>query len=95
MLAAALMLIGSAAWSDCACFCVGGQLKTMCTAVGEAQNSPNLCPATESASCPIDDSAAAGASYDSPDSDAVNCRDVQVFDAIRGEYVSAKACDVI
>jgi hypothetical protein len=95
MLGAMLMFLGSAAWSDCACFCVAGELKTMCTSVDEAQDNPTLCPPADSASCPQDDGAPSAASYDSPDGNAINCRDVRVFDAILGEYVTTKACDVL
>lgn len=95
MVGAMLMLIGSSAWSDCACFCVEGELKTMCTSVDDAQQGPSLCPSADSASCPQDDGASSSASYESPDSEAVNCRDVRVYDAIRREYVIARACDVI
>lgn len=86
-------LVGSSAWSNCACFCMEGQLTTLCTAVGEAQNSPDLCPAH--GSCPSEAGTADSAGYAPPDDNAVNCRDVRVYDAIRGEYVTAKACDVI
>lgn len=89
------MFLGSSAWSDCACFCVAGELKTLCTTVDEAQGNPRLCPPADSASCPQDDGASSNASYESPDGDAVNCRNVRVYDAVRGEYVDAKACDVI
>jgi len=95
MLVAMLMMIGSSAWSDCACFCVAGELETMCTTIDGAQDSPLLCPSVEDASCPQDNDSASSASYDAPDGDAINCRDVRVFDAIRGEYVTTKACNVI
>lgn len=95
MVVAVLALIGSSAWSDCACFCVDGELVTMCTGVSEAQDGPNLCPTNGSASCPQEANADSSANYASPDNDAVNCRDVRVYDAIRGEYVTARACNVI
>ena len=90
-----LTLVGSYAWSDCACFCVEGALTTMCTDAGEAQNSPNLCPADAGGSCPQQFSTEGAANYEAPNDSAVNCRDVKVYDAIRGEYVTAKACNVI
>lgn len=95
IIAALLMLVGSSAWSDCACFCVEGELTTMCTEIGQAQDSPNLCPISDSASCPQDNGAGTSASYEAPDEDAANCRNVRVYDAIRSEYVTAKACNVI
>ena len=95
LLAVGLMAFGSTAWSDCACFCVEGELTTMCTAVEEAQDSPNLCPDTGSAICPSEIGGSDATSYDAPEADATNCRTVRVYDAIRGQYVDAKACDVI
>ena len=93
MIAATLMMIGASAWSDCACFCVDGELQTMCTAVGEAQDNPTLCP-TDS-SCPQEAEGVAGSFYEAPEGDAVNCREVRVYHAILGEYVTARACNVI
>ena len=95
MLVAAAMVFGASAWGNCACFCVEGKLATMCTEVDEAQAQPNLCPASSSASCPQNFSTEAKGSYDAPNESAQNCRDVMVYDAIEGEYVNAKACDVI
>jgi hypothetical protein len=89
-----LLMIGSSAWSDCACFCVGGELQTMCTTIDGAQDNPVLCP-TIGYNCPQEAESSASSTYTAPESEAVNCRDVRVYDAIRGEYVTARACDVI
>ena len=94
MLVAVLMLVGSSAWSDCACFCVDGELATMCTDLADAQDNPNLCPQTGS-SCPQEPEISSSSSYEAPSDSAVDCRSVRVYDAIRGEYVTAKACNVI
>jgi hypothetical protein len=94
MFLAMLMMIGSSAWSDCACFCVSGELQTMCTTVDGAQDSPVLCP-TMGSSCPPVADGGSSTAYEAPEQEAVNCRDVKVYDAIRGEYVTAKACNVI
>jgi hypothetical protein len=67
----------------------------MCTEVGEAQDTPGLCPSSAGASCPQEADGGASASYEAPSSEAVNCRNVRVYDATRGEYVTAKACNVI
>lgn len=53
-----------------------------------------LCP-TLGSSCPPVADGADSTAYEAPEQDAVNCRDVKVYDAIRGEYVTAKACNVI
>ncbi|MGE0623132.1 MAG: hypothetical protein AB7I04_20105 [Pseudomonadales bacterium] len=95
MLAALVTVWGASAWSNCACFCVEGQLTTMCTDAAEAQNAANLCPSSSSASCPQSFSTEGASTYDSPQEGAENCRDVKVYDAILGKYVTAKACDVI
>ena len=95
MLVAVLMMAGSSAWSDCACFCVDGELATMCTEVGEAQESPNLCPNNGSASCPQEPEVSSSATFEAPSDGAVDCRTSRVYDAIRGEYVTVKACNVI
>ena len=95
MLVAFLMMVGSSAWSDCACFCVDGDLVTMCTDVGEAQDKPNLCPNDGSASCPQVPEVSSGGSFETPVDGAIDCRNIRVYDAIRGEYVTAKACNVI
>lgn len=95
MLGAVLLLVGSAAWSDCACFCVDGELATMCTDVGEAQDNPNLCPTAGNASCPQEPEISSSASFEAPSESAVDCRNIRVYDAIRGQYVTAKACNVI
>ena len=63
MLVAVLMLVGSSAWSDCACFCVDGELATMCTVLGEAQDNPDLCPDSASATCPQEPEISASASF--------------------------------
>lgn len=95
VLVTVLWLFGATAWSECACFCIEGSLKTACTDASEAQSGANLCPASDSASCPPPDSADSSNAYEAPNGAATNCRDVQVYDAIRGSYVTAKACDVI
>ena len=89
------MTAGTFARSDCACFCVEGELATMCTEVGEAQDSPNLCPSRGSASCPQEPEFGSSATFEAPSDGAVNCRNIRVFDAIKGQYVTAKACKVI
>ena len=95
MLAALFLVMGSSAWSDCACFCVDGELATMCTEVGEAQDSPNLCPNSGSASCPQEPEMSTSSALEAPSEGAVDCRNIRVYDAIRAEYVTAKACNVI
>ena len=95
MLAAFLMAFANAALSDCACFCADGELQTMCSDVTEAQADPVACSPLLAQSCPEESRAEAGQKYTSPQSGAVNCRDVRVFDSRRGQFVTIKACDVL
>lgn len=94
LLVTVLAVWGMSAWGDCACFCVDGEQRTLCTEVGEAQDGANLCANNGGAACPQTFDSSTADTYDAPEG-AQNCRDVQVYDAIRGEYVSAKACNVL
>ncbi len=94
LLAGGLFASGTAA-ADCACFCVDGELKTMCTTVEAAQDNPALCSAYSAMSCPEEPGDAPTASYEAPEAGATNCRDLRVFDALRGVFTSIKACDVL
>lgn len=94
-LASFLLVVGSAVWADCACFCVDGAPKTLCTAVSEAQAEPNECPALSPNSCPADPDNVSGAVHDAPEEGATNCRDVRVWDAAKNRFSNVKACDVL
>ena len=91
----ALMMFAGPASAECACFCVDGELKTMCTSVGEAQENPAMCGVYSHMACPEEPGDSASASYDAPEEGATNCRDLRVYDALRGVFTSVKACDVL
>lgn len=93
-LVSGLLSVAPLAAADCACFCANGELKTLCTTVEEAQANPALCPVYAASSCPLSSADAGGASYEAPAKGATNCRDLQVWDSVRGRYVDVKACDV-
>ena len=90
-----MMLFGAPASAECACFCVNGDLQTMCTTVDEAQDEPAMCSAYSQQQCPSESGDRAGANYDAPEEGATNCRDIRVFDAPRGIFNTVKACDVL
>lgn len=94
-LLAIIIASGSSAWAECGCFCVGGDPRTLCTTVGEAQADPHLCPLAMSNSCPTHIDPAVARTYSAPESEATNCRDVDVYDPVRGAYMTARACDVL
>jgi hypothetical protein len=88
-----LLAVGSSVWAECACLCADGELRTMCTSVGEAQANPNLCT-TNSAQCPLDSGAPSGDSYDAPEG-AVDCRSMRVWDATENAFLDVAACNVL
>jgi|GEM_PF-4129080 len=89
------MLFSTQASAECACFCVNGELQTMCSTVEEAQGNPTLCGNYPRESCPTETSSPDSASYDEPAEGATNCRDIRVFDSLHGGFTSVKACDVL
>ena len=95
LLVVAAMCLATPVWGDCGCFCVDGERRTLCSGIGEAGDNPSLCPPLESGACPMDPDAGTGTSYEAPVLNAVNCRDVRVYDPSHGQYVSVRACDVI
>ena len=90
-----MMLFSAPAAAECACFCVGGDLQTVCTTVEEAQDAPAMCGAVAASQCPSEVNAPASTSYDAPEEGATNCRDIRIFDARRGVFKTVKACDVL
>lgn len=95
LLFGAAALLSSGANADCACLCVDGNMKTLCSSVEEAQANPTLCDLSSPMACPSDFRGPEGATYDSPHDEATNCRDLRVYDPARGDFVSVKACDVL
>jgi hypothetical protein len=89
------MFFSAQASAECACFCVNGDLKTMCSAVDEAQGNPALCSDYANRACPSEPGSRESASYDAPVEGATNCRDIRVFDPSRGVFTDVKACDVL
>lgn len=90
-----MMLFSTSASAECACFCVNGNLKTMCTTIDEAQQEPTLCGVFDYEACPSESGERPSASYDAPEEGATNCRDIRVYDALRGVFQDVKACDVL
>jgi hypothetical protein len=90
-----MMMFSASASAECACFCVNGDLQTLCTTVDEAQDEPTLCSAYSQKLCPSEPGESASASYNAPAEGATNCRDIRVFDALSGVFKTVKACDVL
>jgi hypothetical protein len=95
LLFGALALLSGSASADCACFCVDGNMKTLCSSVEEAQANPTLCDLSSPTACPSEFQGPEGATYDPPRDDTANCRDLRVYDPARGDFTSVKACDVL
>lgn len=92
LLAVILLAVGSTAWAECACFCANGELRTMCTTVGEAQDNPAMCATYKGVACPVE--AAQSETYDAPEG-AVDCRSMRVWDASGGSFADVAVCDVL
>ena len=92
---ASMMMFSASASAECACFCVNGDLQTLCTTVEEAQDEPALCGTYSDNQCPSEPGDRASVNYDAPAEGAANCRDIRVFDALRGVFKTVKACDVL
>ena len=88
-----LALASAQAAADCACLCVDGTLKTICTAPDEVRANLGICGERANQGCPVSAEPLAPESYDPPDG-AQNCRKVQVYDAKSDGYLAAKVCDV-
>ena len=95
LLASFLLVLGSAVWADCACLCVDGSPKTLCTTVSEAQAEPNECPALAPNTCPADLENVSGGVHEAPEEGATNCRDVRIWDTANDRFSNVKACDVL
>lgn len=92
LLAVLLLAVGSTAWAECACFCADGELRTMCTTVGEAQANPTMCATYQGVACPVE--SAGAASYDAPEG-AVDCRSMRVWDTAADSFADVAVCDVL
>lgn len=65
----------------------------MCTTIGEAQDNPTLCAASN-LQCPLDAGAPSGELYEAPESGAVDCRSMRVWDSVENSYADIRVCDV-
>lgn len=87
-------------WGQCGCMCVEGAHRTLCTSVLEAQAEPDACGLQLSRSlCPVDvpvdaEGATPLTRYPPPVENAVNCREVRIWDDAQNGYTSVKVCDV-
>lgn len=97
-LSCCLIVLSATLWSGpasaaCECYCVDGQLRTLCSGVGEAQRGVTQCMDRAASLCPVADPAASQ-TYDPPDEDTENCRDASVWDPSADEFKTMKICDV-
>ena len=94
-----IFILGSAAWayddSDnmCACFCLEGSLKTLCTDVEDAQDGLNECSVSEVTICPNPTGNSSSWSYGAPEEGGFNCRDARIWK--NNGFVIIKVCDVL
>lgn len=108
--AAALACVAGASWANCACQCVEGVARTLCTTLDEARANPNACGTGElvagdrgvgeqvgeqKVACEIAPPSAEPVQRYEPPQGAVDCRGARLWDPHSNSYaVVAKVCDL-
>jgi hypothetical protein len=96
LIAGALACSGTAASANCACQCIEGVARTLCTTLDEAQANPSKCGAAEQkVACDAAPSATGTPQRYEPPRGAVDCRGARLWDPQTNGYTFvAKVCDL-
>lgn len=94
VLAAGLSLWSLPVQADCACLCLEGTFRPVCTSPQALGGNLGICQALTGQGCSSPPPAHPPAAYDPPLDEAQNCRDAQLHDAATDAFVVAKVCDV-
>ncbi len=99
--AAALACTAGVASANCACQCIEGVARTLCTTLDEAQANPNACGAGEQnageprVACEVAPPSSDAVQRYEPPQGAVDCRGARLWDPHSNSYaVVAKVCDL-
>jgi hypothetical protein len=94
--AAALACAAGVASANCACQCIEGVARTLCTTVDEAQANPNACGGgDQKVACEIAPPSTEAVQRYEPPHGAVDCRGARLWDPHSNSYtVVAKVCDL-
>lgn len=90
----AMLLASQSAVADCACLCVDGSYRTVCTTLEDARAAGNVCEARTAQGCQMEGASGPARSYPPPAEGASDCRDGRVYDAVADEVVVARVCNV-
>lgn len=77
---------------DCECFCVEGQLKTLCSTLAPAKASVDLCHRSVDCTMPLAEPFSPE-DYDTPTQGAENCRSARVWRRNFEDHQVVKICD--
>ncbi|HTK98780.1 MAG TPA: hypothetical protein VL379_12180 [Pseudomonadales bacterium] len=94
--AVVLACAGGASAANCACQCIEGVARTLCTTVAEAQANPNACGVGEQrVACEIAPPSSVPVQRYEPPEGAVDCRGARLWDPRSNSYaVVAKVCNL-
>lgn len=95
LLALGLAVAAGPSQADCACLCVDGSYRTVCTAPEAVRGAGNVCQAKASMGCTVTADAVQQEVYPAPVEGVNNCRAARVFDAAADEHIVARICDVL
>ncbi len=92
----ALACGGGWASANCACQCIEGVARTLCTTLDEAQANPNTCGGGEQkVTCAVAPTSTEAPQRYEPPHGAVDCRGARLWDPHTNSYgVVAKVCDL-
>jgi len=95
LLAMGLAVAAGPGQADCACLCVDGSYRTVCTVPEDVRGAGNVCQAQASMGCSVSADALQQEVYPAPVEGVNNCRAARVFDAAADEHIVARICDVL
>jgi hypothetical protein len=92
-----LLLAAPNAGSVCACRCVEGTARTVCTTLDEAAANPQLCASTTPhAECPIAPAGFEPQQFPPPVPGALDCREARLWEPATGGYTTTtRVCDTV
>lgn len=83
-------------YGACACMCVDGKSRTVCTTETEAAGTAALCTHHDADACPTPTGATASQPLDAPSEQAENCRTARAYDRRTGSFAhDINVCDVV
>jgi hypothetical protein len=94
LLWAGLSTAPGSAMAACACLCLDGSYRAVCTAPDALQSTADVCQARFGQGCASPTAPNEARTYPAPAAGVDNCRDAQVFDAAADDFIVVRVCDV-